>query len=289
MKNRLCDLHMHTTASDGTESVGEVIEKAYAKGLRIISITDHDTVSAVAEAQKLKKSDMEIIPGAEFSCFFMDGERRVDCHILAYFIDCLHKDISEIVEIGKRKRREKLLARVEYLEKKYGISIPECEITPLMNMNAVAKPHLARVLIKMGYGSEVGEVIRKYLSGYKTPDSRIDAGLVIRAIHNAGGVAVYAHSLGGEHEVHLGQSEVTRNIDCAERLGIDGVECYYSRYSPEEIDMLLTIAKGRGLLVSGGSDYHGENKTVPIGVLCSNGDGCYESKLNVLRYLYEKM
>ena len=289
MKNRLCDLHMHTTASDGTESVGEVIEKAYAIGLRIISITDHDTVNAVGEAQRLKKDGMQIIPGAEFSCFFTDGERRVDCHILAYFIDYKHKDILQIVEIGRMKRREKLLARVEYLKNEYGIDIPSEEITPLLNMNAVAKPHLARVLIKMGYGDSVGEVIKKYMSGYKTPDSRIEAELVIKAIHNAGGVAVYAHSLGGEHEVHLGRDEVTRNIDCACKLGIDGLECYYSRYSEKEIDMLLEIAGERGLLVSGGSDYHGENKTVPLGVLCANGDRCDESRLNVLRCLYEKM
>ena len=280
---------MHTTASDGTESVGEVIERAYAKGLRIISITDHDTVDAVEAAQGLKKSDMEIIPGAEFSCFFMDGDRRVDCHILAYFIDYRHKDILKIVEIGKRKRREKLLARVEYLKNEFGIAIPDEEIAPLLNMNAVAKPHLARVLMKMGYGDSVGGVIKKYMSGYKTPDSRIDAGMVIRAIHNAGGVAIYAHSLGGEHEVHLGCDEVTRNISRAVELGVDGVECYYSRYSPDEINMLLAITAERGLLVSGGSDYHGENKTVPLGVLCSNGDGCDESRLNVLRYLYEKM
>lgn len=288
MKNRLCDLHIHTSASDGTESVAEVVDKAYKNGLRIISITDHDTVSSQDVAQCLKKSDMEIITGAEFSCF-MDGERRVDCHILAYFIDCGHKDISEIVEIGKRKRREKLIARVEYLKNEYGISIPECDIAPLLDMNAVAKPHLARVLMEMGYGESVGEVIKKYLTGYKTPDSRIDAELVIKAIHNAGGVAVYAHSLGGEHEVHLKQDEVTRNIDRAAQLGIDGVECYYSRYSSDEINMLLTIANERGLLVSGGSDYHGENKTVPLGVLCANGDGCCESELNVLRFLYEKM
>ena len=108
MKNRLCDLHMHTTASDGTESVAEVIRKAYDKGLRIISITDHDTVSAQDMAQELRPSDMQIIPGVEFSCFFIDGERRVDCHILAYFIDYTHKDILNIVRLGERKRQEKL-------------------------------------------------------------------------------------------------------------------------------------------------------------------------------------
>lgn len=289
MKERLCDLHLHTTASDGTEEVGAVIKKAYDKGLRIISITDHDTVSAQQEAQRLKPQDMEIIPGAEFSCFFMDENRRVDCHILGYFIDCQHKDIVDIVEIGKAKRREKLLARIEYLKNEYGITVSDEDICELLKMNAVAKPHLARVLIKMGYGESVGEVIKRYLSGYKTPDSRIDAQFVIKGIHNAGGVAVYAHSLGGEHEVHLDKNSVERNIDCAIKLGIDGVECYYSRYSEYEINMLLTIAAERGLAVSGGSDYHGENKTVPLGVLCSDGTMRDESRLSVLRCLYENM
>ena len=289
MKNRLCDLHMHTTASDGTESVGEVIDKAYAIGLRIIAITDHDTVAAQAEAQSLKKSNMQIIPGVEFSCFFMDGERRVDCHILAYFIDYTNKDILDIVHLGEKKRIDKLMARIEYLKDEYGIAIPESDIQELSKMNAVAKPHLARVLMKLGYGDSVGEVINKYMTGHKTPDIRMDTELVIRAIHNAGGVAVFAHPLGGEYTVHLTKDEVTRDIDCAVELGIDGVECYYSRYSPDEVNMLLTIANERGLLVSGGSDYHGENKTVPLGVLCANGDRCDESRLNVLRYLYEKM
>ena len=285
MKNRLCDLHLHTNASDGTESVAVVIDKAYDKGLRIISITDHDTVAAQEKAQSLSPTDMQIIPGVEFSCFFIDGDRRVDCHILAYFIDCTHKDILNIVRLGERKRQEKLMARIRYLKDEYGISIPDEKIAELSQMNAVAKPHLARVLMEMGYGDSVGEVINKYMSGQKTPDSRIDAEFVIKGIHNAGGMAVYAHPLGGEYTTHLTQEEVTLDIDCACRLGIDGIECYYSRYSPEEIDMLLAIARERGLLVSGGSDYHGENKTVPLGVLCSNGDMCDELKLSVLRYL----
>ena len=285
MKNRLCDLHLHTNASDGTESVAVVIDKAYDKGLRIISITDHDTVAAQAEAQRLKPPDMKIIHGAEFSCFFIDGDRRVDCHILAYFIDCTHKDILNIVRLGERKRREKLMARIRYLNDEYGISIPPQKVSELSRMNAVAKPHLARVLMEMGYGDSVGEVINKYMSGQKTPDSRIDAEFVIKGIHNAGGMAVYAHPLGGEYQVHLAKDEVERNIDFACKIGIDGLECYYSRYSLDEAKMLVEIAETRGLLVSGGSDYHGENKTVPLGILCAEGDMCDELKLSVLRYL----
>ena len=150
MENRLCDLHLHTTASDGTEHVSVVIDKAYNKGLRVIAITDHDTVAAQDEAQGFKKSDMDIIPGVEFSCFFMDGERRVDCHILAYFIDYTHKDILEIVHLGEEKRLDKLMARIEYLKNEYGIEIPESDVDELSKMNAVAKPHLARVLMKLG-------------------------------------------------------------------------------------------------------------------------------------------
>lgn len=102
--------------------------------------------------------------------------------------------------------------------------------------------------------------MRKYLDGCKTGNSRFDGDEAIQIIKNAGGIPVWAHPLGGEGEKHLSKEEFLPRLETMIASGIQGLECYYSRYNQQEIEFLISCAKENNLLITGGSDYHGSNK-----------------------------
>ena len=264
------DLHLHTTASDGSDTPTELLKKARDCGLDVISITDHDTLLGLLEALKSEKCGLKIITGIEFSTHANVAE-GFDCHILGYGFEPDSEAILAAIEHGRQMRFAKLEARIAYLREKFGISLTDEEISELRSLNSVARPHLARALVKRSLAASIGEAIDKYLKGDNFPDDRIDSKEAIDAIHEAGGVAVYAHPLGGEREKRLTPCEVYERISTLKELGIDGIEAYYSRYDSSDEDVLLDIAKRLNLCVSAGSDYHGENKTVRLADLSNDG------------------
>lgn len=264
------DLHLHTTASDGSDTPAELLALAQKKGLDVISITDHDTLAGSLEAIKMPYNGVKVITGIEFSCHFGD-DSGFDCHILGYGFDPEDRALTNAIDHGRQMRLVKLEARLGYLRDVHGIEFGEEDISYLHSLNSVARPHLARLLMKDGYVSGIAEAFDRYLGGDGFPDDRIDAGEAISAILSAGGVPVYAHPIGGEREKRLTRSDLEARVDMLVPLGLKGLECYYSRYSREESEMISTVACSHGLLLSAGSDYHGGNKTVVLGCLSSDG------------------
>ena len=264
------DLHLHTTASDGSDTPKELIAKAKEVGLEVISITDHDTIAGSIEALKLPYSGVKVITGIEFSCNTR-GDGGFDCHILGYGFDPDHPAILSAIEHGREMRLFKLGARLKYLKERFGIEFTDEEIDWLHSLNSVARPHLARLMIKRGLVRDVADAFDRYLKVGDFPDDRIDAKEAIEAILASGGISVYAHPLGGEREPRISEDELIRRVLILKNMGLGGIECLYSRYSSDEAYMLISLAKEHGLLVSGGSDYHGENKTVTLGSLSSDG------------------
>ena len=279
------DLHIHTTASDGSDSPARVVKRAKSLGLEVISITDHDTVKGLTEAMRYDGDGIRIITGIEFSCHRYDGEFGFDCHILGYGFDPENEHIKRAIEHGREMRFAKLEARIRYLVDQHGIVLDDEEIEELRSYNSVAKPHLARVLIKRKLASSVGDAIDRYLKGAKFPDDRIDAREAIDAIHAAGGVAIYAHPLGGEREPRIGCGMLFLRLRSLKKLGINGVEAYYSRYDEKDRSTILSQAADMELLVSSGSDYHGENKTVRLGELSADGIEVSRDSVTLLRKL----
>ena len=275
------DLHLHTTASDGSDTPSELITKAKAHGIDVIAITDHDTLAGSMEALALDCNDVKVITGIEFSCQHY-GECEFDCHILGYGFDPTAPAMTMAIAHGREMRLVKLEARLKYLSEHFGITFPDEDVEWLHSLNSVARPHLGQLLIKHGYVEHMSEAFDRYLKVGGFPDDRIDAREAISAILDSGGIPVYAHSIGGEREKRLTREEVKERIDALVKLGLRGIECYYSRYSETDEAMLLEIANERGLLVSGGSDYHGENKTVPLGALRSDGAEISIDKISVL-------
>ena len=287
MKAYKADLHLHTTASDGSDTPKELLEKVRARGIDVISVTDHDTLFGSLVAMRLPNPGVKIITGIEFSCHHY-GECDFDCHILGYGFDPESPELIAAIEHGRKMRLAKLEARLKYLKDHYDISFADEDIEWLHVLNSVARPHLGKLLIKYGYVKEMSEAFDRYLKGGGFPDDRINSLEAVDAIRAAGGIPVYAHPIGGEREKRLTREEVTKRIDALIGEGLGGIECFYSRYSESDEAMLLEIALEKGLLVSGGSDYHGENKTVKLGALRSDECEIEVDKISVLTAITER-
>ena len=276
------DLHLHSRHSDGSDTVPQLVEKLISCGITTFSLTDHDSVRGISELLSCTAGRAKAISGVEFSCL----DNGAPCHILAYGFDPKDPHILALVEKGETLRRKNFENRKKHLEKAHGIFFTESELTWLFSLPKIGKPHIARILIARGLAKDTDEVIRRYLNGCKDNDIRLSAKEVIPAILAAGAIPVWAHPLGGEGEEHLSETEF---LSLAKRLishGIKGMECYYSRYSEKEIAFLLKKAEDFSLAVSGGSDYHGENKTVMLSELCAGKTKCVtEDMVSVLRML----
>lgn len=275
----MVDMHLHTNASDGSYSPEEVVRRVQASGVRVFSLTDHDTVAGATRVADMIPKGMEFYRGIEFSC----KSGTIKCHILGYSYDETHPAFVEALTEAEAKREAKLAIRIEHLKEVNGIELTANEIGELEAIPAAGKPHIANILMRRGIPGTRTEVINRYLEF--GVDNRIPAAQAIRAIRRSGGIAVWAHPLGGENEKHMGRAELESRLDILQTLGIQGLECYYSRYDEAEISMLIEIARERGLLVSGGSDFHGKNKNVSIGELNTAGKPVYDSDLSLIEVL----
>ena len=279
-KNRiLVDMHLHTTASDGSYSPVEVMQMVREAGVNVFSLNDHDTTAGVNEIQDKIPEEMEFYNGIEFSCEIGD----IKCHILGYSYDDEHPDFKEALAAAESKRENKLAIRIEHLREVDGIELTNEEVEELESIPSAGKPHIANILMRRGVSGTRTEIINKYLEF--GVDNRIPAELAIKAIRASGGVAIWAHPLGGENEIHMNREELEEKLEVLQGIGIEGLECFYSRYDDREIAMLLEIAERRALLVSGGSDFHGKNKNVEIGELGVRKKPVFDSDLSLIAEL----
>ncbi len=250
------DLHVHTTASDGTYTPGETVALAREIGLAAVAITDHDTGAGVEPALAAGRAlGVEVIPGIELSAGYGSG----GVHILGLFIDpdaaALRQALGWIVAERERRNREIVAAMAAD-----GIPIRLERLRAAAGDGAVlGRPHIARWLAENGYVSAVSEAFDRYLGRgrpYYRPRRRIPLGDAVRCIRDAGGVAVIAHP----YEYGFEGPAWEAFIRAAADAGCRGMECVYSGYTPDQIRALLDAAARYGLAVSGGSDFHGAVK-----------------------------
>ena len=254
------DLHIHSNFSDGSDSIEELVGKINALKLDVFALTDHDTFEGVIELEKYKLNGVKFIKGIELTCKTKD----VKCHILGYGIDTTNKNLKNLIEKGKILRKQKLDLRIEYLKNVHNIVLNEDELSWLYSRKSVVKTHLANVLVKRGLADNNLSAMEKYLDGCKTGNTRFDGFEAVDTLKSAGAIPVWAHPLGGEGEKHSKKEEFLLKLDTMIKAGIKGLECYYSRYNDFEIKFLVDCAKENNLLISGGSDYHGLNKDIPL-------------------------
>lgn len=250
------DLHLHTTASDGSQTPAQLLESIRAAGLTVFSVTDHDTLDGTLEMATIVPEDLRFITGIEVSCVTLAGK----CHILGYGFDPTSATMQDILTQEFQLRQEKLKLRIAFLEERFGIQLTDEELHWLHSLPIPLKLHFGILLRDRGLVPDIATAIAQYMDLCNVGNDRIDAGFAIQCIRQAGGIPVWAHPLGGENEPHLSEAAFDAQLTCLKEAGIRGLECYYSRYSQEEINFLLNKAHSHGLLISGGSDYHGCNK-----------------------------
>jgi hypothetical protein len=252
---RCIDLHIHTTASDGTDTPTQAVERAKALGLAAIAITDHDSVAGVQEALEAgQRLGVQVIPGIEISADY----RGSKAHIVGLFIDPASPALRPALDwaVNERADRNKKIVAAMAAD---GLDISLEALEKAYPDSLLGRPHMAEYLMKKGYVTTVKEAFDKYLGEgcpYYRDKERMPMAQAVQVIGQAGGIAVVAHPLQYGYE---GQA-LEDFLQTAKALGCAALEAYYAEHSPAQQAFLLQKAQTLGLGVSGGSDYHGSRK-----------------------------
>ncbi|MGN0013897.1 MAG: PHP domain-containing protein [Candidatus Gastranaerophilaceae bacterium] len=275
------DLHLHSNFSDGSDTVFELVEKIKNTGIEIFALTDHDTIEGHFEIEKIIPNGIKYVKGVELTC----KAEGISSHILGYNYNPQDLALANLIEKGKQLRKIKLEKRIKYLKEVWNIELTQEEKEWLYSRKSVVKTHLANILVKRNLALDNVSAMKKYLDDCKTGNTKFETGEAVQILLNAGSIPVWAHPLGGEGEKHISKETFLNQLAIMKTYGIKGLECYYSRYNAEEQNFLTKCAVENNLLISGGSDYHGTNKTVPLGRLNTNDILIDCSKLTVLNEL----
>lgn len=277
------DLHTHSTASDGTDTPLQLAERVKTAGVEVFALTDHDTVAGAEELLENPPEGVTFLPGVEFSCRMDAGK----CHILGYCCDTAHPAFQAALRQGAALREGKLNLRLDFLRER-GVTFPAEELDRLRWLPSAGKPHLGNLMVRYGYAASRNEAIREVIDLCPTGSSRISAETAVKAILASGGVPVWAHPLGGEGERETGPERFAAMLDALTGCGILGMECFYSKYPMAVCERLALAARDHGLLVSGGSDCHGTNKTIAPGTLNADGQAVSRERITILDVLLKR-
>ncbi len=255
------DLHVHTTASDGRYSPRDVVRQALAANLSGLAITDHDTVDGVIPALDFaaeSAEQIEIIPGVEFSTDLDDCE----IHLLGLFVD--HTSQLLLKKLGplQTARSDRAAIMVDKLHK-HGVQVDMIRVAELASGGLYGRPHIARAMVEKGYVKNVKEAFDLYLGHGRPayhPRYKMAPEEAIRTIRNCGGLSIIAHP-GLIRKQHL--------LERVLEMGVDGIEAHYPAHTIEDTIRYRRLARSRNLLLSGGSDYHGEPKEY-LGMMSAN-------------------
>ena len=252
---KLIDLHVHSTASDGSLTPTEVVNRAAGLGLTAMALTDHDTVSGIDEALKAAKDlDMEVIPGIEVSCIYKEKE----IHILGLYIDHTNPELLSFLKEASRKRYDRNMEMLAAFNKN-GFEITVEDLHCGNPKTVITRAHFARALLKRGYVSSVDQAFRKYLNPdrpYYRSRELITPEEVLNALQAAGGFPVLAHPL----QYKLGWAGTEELVSMLKEHGLCGLECFHSSNNQDESGKLRKLAKKYSLAPTGGSDFHGAAK-----------------------------
>lgn len=251
-QNIFADLHTHSTASDGTLTPAQLVESAFEKGLSVLGMTDHDTVSGLdAARQAAKGTGLRLIPGIELSCGWPGRDTSV--HVLGLFIDDKALALQKLLDEQREQRYVRALRMVDLLA---GLDLDVAELRQRFEQSpekVLGRPHIARYLQERGYVKDFQGAFERYLSRGKPAYVAKDHVLPevgIEIIQAAGGIAVIAHP-----GLTSDWGHVWSRISS---LAWDGIETYYSEHSPADVRRFAELADQFNLVSTGGSDYHGE-------------------------------
>lgn len=245
----MIDLHSHTTASDGQHSPEVLLSMAAAAGVKVLAVTDHDTVAGLAAAKKAALAHgLELVPGIELSAFVLGRE----AHILGHFLRPEDPDISRFADTLRTERERRMEQMVEKM-RGLGFPVRMEDVYAIADKAHLGRPHLARVLVERGWCLDTKEAFDRFLGDGRpawVDRYRLDGADAIRLIRNAGGTATLAHP---------GTSKMNRmEIQTLARAGLCGLEVNHSDHNPSVREKYLALAQEFDLVPTAGSDFHGE-------------------------------
>lgn len=260
--NGKIDLHIHTRVSDGSDSPDEIAARVRDAGIAVFSVTDHDAIKGCQVVQgHLGSGDPAFICGVEFSCKDALGQY----HILGYAYDPKSKSIQDTVGKGHGLRMKKARARLDFIRNEFGFDFPGDEIKKLLAMDNPGKPHIGNLMVKYGYAASKEIAIRDYIDRLHLHSEYIRPEEAIAGITSSGGIPVLAHPFYGSGGQLIVGEEMENRLKRLIGYGLQGVEAFYSGFSPKLTGEMLALADRYGLYVTAGSDYHGSNKLIALG------------------------
>lgn len=255
MDHRIVDLHVHSTESDGTLTPEDLVAETKKAGLAAFALTDHDTCQGVGKAMPLAASaGIELIPGIELSTDYHGKE----VHIVGLYIDIENEQLLKKTAEYRKCRSERNALMVEALQKE-GLSITMEELVAENPDCVITRANIARFLYEHGQIKSVREAFDRYIGDHcKCYVGRLKVASTdaVRLIKEARGTAILAHPL----LYGLSNTNLQKMIDELKPVGLDGLEAIYSTYTTGEEQQMKRLARENGLLISGGSDFHGSNK-----------------------------
>jgi len=247
----LIDLHLHTTASDGRCSPSELVDVAARAGVTVMAATDHDTTGGLDEVRsRASERGIDVVTGIEITAV----EKGLDVHVLGYFFEPADATLQAFL-VAQRASR---IVRIEAIGKRLVTLGYPVDVAAIVadarqaGARAIGRPQIARAMVAAGYVADVQEAFTRWLgSGCPAFVPRVGPSIesVIQTIHDARGLASLAHP---------GRTRIDDRIDALHEAGLDAVEAFHSDHGPEESDRYLQRALRVGLLVTGGSDFHGD-------------------------------
>ena len=267
------DLHTHSLCSDGAQVPTEVVRTAAEAGLAAIALSDHDCIDGVQEAMDAGKAlGVEVIPAVELS-----AQSDTELHILGYFIDIHNKKLQDMMAYALQVRDERQEEVCRKLNEQ-GFDITMDELREEANGKVLCRAHFAKIMVRKGYAESVKDAFNRYLSvGCYAYSNRqaLTGPEAVSLIREAGGIAVAAHL----HLIKMPDDELKEYLKSLIPYGLDGIEGYYTDYTPDMETRYRAMAEELGLVISGGTDYHGANKPhISIG----KGKGDLEIPYSVL-------
>ena len=267
----MIDLHTHSTVSDGSDPPARIPELAALAGCTAVALTDHDNLGGLGEARRsAEKAGVTLVPGCEVSCKPDGLATGSSVHVLVYFVEGEEGPLQDELRNLRSDRRTRNLALVRRLDE-LGMHVDyEALVADAGGEEGLGRPHFARALVAQGAAESVNDAFERWLGNGRpayVPKGRLHPADVARLARGSGGVASLAHPL----TLGLTGSELESFAVELSDAGFGGFEAVYSQYSPEQRADLERIARGAGLVPTGGSDYHGTFKP-GLNVGSGNGD-----------------
>ena len=266
MDTKLVDLHIHSTCSDGFYSPAELVRMAADAGLVAIALADHDNIDGIAAAQQAGNTrGIEVLSAVELSTQWHDD---YDIHLLGYGFDpqdlCLNRELTEFQEFRAGRNRQ-IIERVNTKLADEGRAPIDPDKVSKLAGGTIGRPHIARALREAGYVAHNDEAFQRYLVPCNVPKRYFPIDDAIRLIHRSGGVAVLAHPPYITRKRRKLEALVAELVG----LGLDGIEAYNNGSNMEDTDWLIKLARRHKLIVTGGSDFHGDpGSSIEIGKGC---------------------